>query len=563
MPPRKTRAKTTAAAAESPAKVVDTEEEVAEVEVAESKKASTRAKRGRSASATSAADAADAADAVDKEEDSAVVAASTEDSEDDDATQKKAKIEEVEGNAAAEVEGGSDTWKDVSSPVPDASVAVEENAKVAAEVVNNGNEKEHGHGDDEHGNPIVVSYSSDRNTCTVNIPENKCGQMIGAKGAVIQTLQSRSGSKIQLVQDVPAGEPRTMTIIGTHEQVAEAFKMVKAILKDGPQAVHENSMTGGPKVSETLKCNKSLVGRVIGQGGQNIKEIQSRSGARVQVDQDVPEGEPSNVVITGTVKAVEEAKQLVAYVMEFGPQMPPLASNVPTPQFNGPLELGPGQNRIAGGVSMDCDTQHVGRVIGRKGEVIKIIQAVTSARVQLDQNQPTGMPCLINIVGPDNVIQHAISIIANVMLNGAQDLIRQHGNNDGRGQQMNNGQQGYQGQNQQGYQGQNHQQQNMGYGQQMGQNNYGQQQGQGNHYQQQQQPQFNQQQQQHYQQPQQHQQQPYQQQQQPMGMQAQQFAPPQMASNLPQGWTEHADPASGNKYYHNIALGQTTWDKPN
>ena len=65
MPPRKTRAKTTAAAAESPAKVVDTEEEVAEVEVAESKKASTRAKRGRSASATSAADAADAADAVD------------------------------------------------------------------------------------------------------------------------------------------------------------------------------------------------------------------------------------------------------------------------------------------------------------------------------------------------------------------------------------------------------------------------------------------------------------------------------------------------------------------
>lgn len=31
---------------------------------------------------------------------------------------------------------------------------------------------------------------------------------------------------------------------------------------------------------------------------------------------------------------------------------------------------------------------------------------------------------------------------------------------------------------------------------------------------------------------------------------------------LPEGWTESLDAGSGNKFYHNASLGETTWDRP-
>lgn len=35
-----------------------------------------------------------------------------------------------------------------------------------------------------------------------------------------------------------------------------------------------------------------------------------------------------------------------------------------------------------------------------------------------------------------------------------------------------------------------------------------------------------------------------------------------VAASLPQGWTEHTDPGSGKTFYYNAGTGQTTWDRP-
>ena len=65
----------------------------------------------------------------------------------------------------------------------------------------------------------------------------------------------------------------------------------------------------------TCHATQGLVGRVIGKGGETINELQRRSGARIQIEQRVAEGEPCVVEVQGDDRAVEEARRLVHEVM--------------------------------------------------------------------------------------------------------------------------------------------------------------------------------------------------------------------------------------------------------
>lgn len=69
---------------------------------------------------------------------------------------------------------------------------------------------------------------------------------------------------------------------------------------------------------ETIDCPKDLVGRVIGRKGETINELQAKSGARIQIDQTLPEGQPCKIVITGDPNAVRLAVPMVHEVMAHG-----------------------------------------------------------------------------------------------------------------------------------------------------------------------------------------------------------------------------------------------------
>jgi len=73
--------------------------------------------------------------------------------------------------------------------------------------------------------------------------------------------------------------------------------------------------SGGITERDTCHATQGLVGRVIGKGGETINELQRRSGARIQIEQRVAEGEPCVVEVQGDDRAVEEARRLVHEVM--------------------------------------------------------------------------------------------------------------------------------------------------------------------------------------------------------------------------------------------------------
>lgn len=64
-------------------------------------------------------------------------------------------------------------------------------------------------------------------------------------------------------------------------------------------------------VEERAEISAQYVGKVIGKGGEMLRDLQARSGCRLDVDQNVPHGNPRILTYRGTRKKVDLAKQMV------------------------------------------------------------------------------------------------------------------------------------------------------------------------------------------------------------------------------------------------------------
>ena len=59
-------------------------------------------------------------------------------------------------------------------------------------------------------------------TEVVDIAQQVVGKIIGKAGSTISSIQDRSGSKIQIDQSMPDGQPRKVSISGTPQAIAAA-----------------------------------------------------------------------------------------------------------------------------------------------------------------------------------------------------------------------------------------------------------------------------------------------------------------------------------------------------
>ncbi|KAF8690990.1 hypothetical protein HU200_040716 [Digitaria exilis] len=144
--------------------------------------------------------------------------------------------------------------------------------------------------------PSYSSYGGYQGTSKkIEIPNGRVGVIIGKAGETIRYLQLQSGAKIQVTRDneaEPGAQTRPVELSGTPEQIDKAEQLIKEVLAE--------------------------VGLVIGKGGETIKSMQAKSGARIQViPLHLPPGDTSTertVHIDGTQEQVEIAKQLVIEV---------------------------------------------------------------------------------------------------------------------------------------------------------------------------------------------------------------------------------------------------------
>eukprot|EP00613_Pedinella_sp_CCMP2098_P073364 CAMPEP_0171907934 /NCGR_PEP_ID=MMETSP0993-20121228/7410_1 /TAXON_ID=483369 /ORGANISM="non described non described, Strain CCMP2098" /LENGTH=425 /DNA_ID=CAMNT_0012540361 /DNA_START=52 /DNA_END=1325 /DNA_ORIENTATION=+ len=246
----------------------------------------------------------------------------------------------------------------------------------------------------------------------IDCPPTLVGRIIGKGGETIRDLQVRSGCQIQIDQNFPEGQPRKISVQGTPQGIELAKQLIHNVLNSGPGGTM--AMMGlapiaglpgaeGPEQTQIVDCPSTVVGRVIGKGGETIRALQMQSGCRIQIDQNFPEGMPRKISVAGTAAQVAAAVQLINMkINEGGP-------GGLVPAFGAPG----GPNTV-----LDCPKTIVGRVIGRGGETINDLQARSGAKIQIDQQVSEGSPCKIQISGSPQTVELAIKMVTDIMNGG-------------------------------------------------------------------------------------------------------------------------------------------------
>jgi len=223
------------------------------------------------------------------------------------------------------------------------------------------------------------------------VPDKMVGLIIGRGGDVISRLQIESGAKIQMAPDSQGLCDRSCTLTGTSTAIGLAKGMIEVIISNEtmkaackagqtPSHVHEMMIPG------------NLVARVIGKGGEVIKNLQEETGARVVIIQDSKEyASEKPMRITGTVEVVEKARQKVELILLAEQQKLELMKRGWTTNNNN-LGFGSCLDIANFDVTevLSIPSSKVGLVMGRGGETIREICLVSGAHCQVDKTAPDG-----------------------------------------------------------------------------------------------------------------------------------------------------------------------------
>lgn len=233
----------------------------------------------------------------------------------------------------------------------------------------------------------------------IRVPDNMVGLIIGRGGEQITRLQSETGCKIQMAPESGGLPERLCTLTGSREAVNRAKELVLSIVNqrsrtEGISDMSGNSggMMGHPGFVEIMIPGPK-VGLIIGKGGETIKQLQEKSGAKMVVIQEGPSQEQEKPLrITGDPQKVEYAKQLV-YELIAEKEMQMFHRGVRGSDRSGNYSNDNNFNHGSGttdGVEVLVPRAAVGVVIGKGGDMIKKIQAETGARVQFQQGREDG-----------------------------------------------------------------------------------------------------------------------------------------------------------------------------
>ncbi len=141
----------------------------------------------------------------------------------------------------------------------------------------------------------------------------------------------------------------------------------------------------GPQ-TETISVPNELIGLVIGKRGANIKEYELRSGAKIKVasnEEWAGREDPRPVTIEGKKNQREYAKNLIYEILDTAGA----GEGVIPEGWKPPSKSAAGKSNE---LTIQVLNDHVGLIIGKAGQTIKQLEALTGVRIHIAKECPAG-----------------------------------------------------------------------------------------------------------------------------------------------------------------------------
>lgn len=267
--------------------------------------------------------------------------------------------------------------------------------------------------------------SNEKQTDPMMIDQGYVGLIIGKGGDTLRRVENTSGAKIQFLPEsaTPKGE-RLCNLIGTKRQTVEARRLIDEIVDENialkgpipgakhqlrssrrPEPHYDNTRllqeAGSPDRTMMIMVPDKTVGLIIGRGGDNIKDLQTKSKAKINIvpaDQSINGQRPINLI--GDREQMEEAKRLIYQIVADD------EAGIPVSRKPGPEALGPGSRQEVLKVPQDA----VGMIIGKGGENVRDMQTASACGIKVSsQNNLEYRE--ITLTGTDATIAHAKHLI--------------------------------------------------------------------------------------------------------------------------------------------------------
>ncbi|XP_017839375.1 far upstream element-binding protein 2 isoform X2 [Drosophila busckii] len=238
----------------------------------------------------------------------------------------------------------------------------------------------------------------------VRVPESIVSSFMGRSGSdTLSHLEVESGAKLELMQD----QERVITLRGSRENCTKARDMLQQMVtRNGGNVNCEVLLTinmpppgpGGYPPYQEIMIPGAKVGLVIGKGGDTIKQLQEKTGARMIIIQDGPNQELIKPLrISGVPQKVEHAKQMVLDLIAQKDAMTLQQAQGAGGGRSGGAGGGGGGNDQGfnnfnngnGGESVEVFVPKiaVGVVIGKGGDMIRKIQTECGCKLQFIQGK--------------------------------------------------------------------------------------------------------------------------------------------------------------------------------
>lgn len=149
------------------------------------------------------------------------------------------------------------------------------------------------------------------------VPEKKCGLIIGKGGSKISEIQQQTGTRVNVNgRDTSEDGKCLVTVTGSAEDCAAAEEIINELIASdnaggGGGGGRERAPLGPDQGSLDVWVETTKLGRVIGKGGFQIREIESTYGVRVDIKKDEVQEYDTKVILTGSEEATMNAKDFI------------------------------------------------------------------------------------------------------------------------------------------------------------------------------------------------------------------------------------------------------------